>query len=105
MATKIEVLWKQALNTFCGRNNPNYNLCLKNFEKLKSLINDITAEDVYVDKKVLEHIHTQPAPMCAIDIFENEDITIAIFILKAGVTLPIHDHPEMHGLLKVNVTI
>ncbi|XP_058803646.1 2-aminoethanethiol dioxygenase [Phymastichus coffea] len=101
MATKIEVLWKQALKMFSGRNNPNYNLCLKNLEKLKSLINDITAEDVHVDKNVFEYIRIQSAPMCVIDVFENEDITIAIFILKTGVTLPMHDHPEMHGLLKV----
>ncbi|XP_015120150.1 2-aminoethanethiol dioxygenase isoform X2 [Diachasma alloeum] len=64
-------------------------------------MNEITAEDVKVDKKVLDYVENQCAPMCVIDIFENQDITIAIFLLKHGVTLPMHDHPGMHGLLKV----
>ncbi|XP_011505252.1 PREDICTED: 2-aminoethanethiol dioxygenase [Ceratosolen solmsi marchali] len=101
MASRIEVLWKLALKTFSGSKTSNYKICLKNFEKLKCLINEINAEDVYVDKKVLDYVNNQSAPMCAIDVFENQDITIAIFILKTGVTLPLHDHPEMHGLLKV----
>ena len=102
MAKKIEVLWRQALNTFSGRWSENYKMCLKKFEKLKSLMDDIKAEDVYVDKKVMDYVEAQSAPMCVMDVFENEDITIAVFMLKSGVTLPMHDHPEMHGLLKVS---
>lgn len=105
MATRIEVLWRQALKTFSGRRSASYKLCLKNFEKLRCLIDQITAEDVYVDRKILDFVRIQPAPMCVIDVFENQDITIAIFILKTGVTLPMHDHPEMHGLLKVNICL
>ncbi|OXU25330.1 hypothetical protein TSAR_000433 [Trichomalopsis sarcophagae] len=101
MGTRIEVLWKQALKTFSGRKSTGYKLCLKNFEKLRCLIDEITAEDVYIDKKVLDFVRIQPAPMCVIDVFENHDIAISVFILKTGVTLPMHDHPEMHGLLKV----
>lgn len=64
-------------------------------------MNKITAEDVKLDKSVLDYVSTQPAPMCVMDILENKDITIAIFILKHGVMMPMHDHPGMHGLLKV----
>ena len=105
MATKIETLWRQAVKTFAGRQSGSYKLCLKNFDKLRYLMNEITAEDIYIDKKVLEYVRVQPAPMCVIDVFENEDITIAVFILKTGVTLPMHDHPEMHGLLKVTIQL
>jgi cysteamine dioxygenase len=104
MASRIEALWKLSLKTFSGCKSSNYKMCLKNFEKLRCLINEVNAEDVYVDKQVLDYVHNQPAPMCAIDVFENQDFTIVIFILKPGVTLPLHDHPEMHGLLKVNIT-
>ncbi|XP_071528075.1 regucalcin-like isoform X2 [Panulirus ornatus] len=34
-------------------------------------------------------------------IYEDNDVTICIFILKRGVRLPLHDHPGMYGLLKV----
>ncbi|XP_015585473.1 2-aminoethanethiol dioxygenase [Cephus cinctus] len=101
MTSAMEVLWKQALKTFSGRNSANFKLCQKNFEKLRALINNISAEDVKLEKQVLDFVQMQSAPMCVIDIFENQDITIAVFILKHGVTMPMHDHPGMHGLLKV----
>lgn len=101
MASAIEVLAKQAMKTFGGRRSVGYRLCQKNFDKLYSLISKITAEDVKLDKTTLDYVNRQPAPMCVIDVFENSDITIAIFILKHGVRMPLHDHPGMHGLLKV----
>jgi len=101
MASAIEILAKQAMKTFGDRRNVGYKFCQKNFDKLWNLINRITAEDVKFDNNILECIHRQSAPMCVMDILENKDITIAIFILKHGVTMPMHDHPGMHGLLKV----
>ncbi|XP_012260295.2 2-aminoethanethiol dioxygenase [Athalia rosae] len=97
----MEMLWKQSLKTFAGRNNVSYRLCQKNFEMLRSLMNKITAADVRLDRDILEFVQVQSAPTCVVDIFENQDITIAMFILKQGVTMPMHDHPGMHGLLKV----
>lgn len=99
--TAIELLWKQALKTFADRSSANFQLCQKNFEKLRCLLNKLTADDVKIDNQTLKFIEIQQAPMCVIDVFENEDITIAMFILKSGVTLPMHNHPQMHGLLKV----
>lgn len=64
-------------------------------------MNRITAEDVHLSKHILDFVNLQPAPMCVIDIVENRDMTIAVFILKHGATLPMHDHPGMHGFLKV----
>ncbi|XP_034941035.1 2-aminoethanethiol dioxygenase [Chelonus insularis] len=101
MATPIELLWKQALKTFTGCENVGYKLCQKNFEKLHSMMNNIKADDVKVDNQVLDYVANTNAPMCVIDIFDNKDITIAVFLLKNGVTLPMHDHPGMYGLLKV----
>ncbi|XP_076231893.1 2-aminoethanethiol dioxygenase [Calliopsis andreniformis] len=101
MTSAIEILWKQALKTFDGQRNVGFKLCQKNFDKLWNLMNKITAEDVNLNKQVLDFIKIQPAPMCVIDIFENKDLTISIFILKHGVTMPMHDHPGMHGFLKV----
>ncbi|GAB1860264.1 2-aminoethanethiol dioxygenase [Camponotus japonicus] len=95
MASAIEVLAKQAMKTFGDR------FCQKSLDKLWNLMNKITAEDVKLDKNILDYVSRQPAPMCVMDIFENKDITIAIFILKHGITMPMHDHPGMHGLLKV----
>lgn len=38
-------------------------------------------------------------------IYEDLDVTICVFILKRGVRLPLHDHPGMCGLLKVGVGV
>ncbi|XP_066586784.1 2-aminoethanethiol dioxygenase isoform X2 [Prorops nasuta] len=97
----MEILWKQALKTFGGRRNSGYKFSQSNFEKLWSLMNKITAEDVKLDIHFLDYIKVQPSSMCVMDVFESEDLEISIFILKQGVTMPMHDHPGMHGLLKV----
>ncbi|XP_047352613.1 2-aminoethanethiol dioxygenase [Vespa velutina] len=101
MSSAIQILWKQALKTFGSRKNAGYKLYQQNFDNLWSLINKITAEDVKVDKQILDFVKVQSAPMCVIVVFENKDMTIAIFMLKHGVTMPMHDHPRMHGFLKV----
>ncbi|CAL7944341.1 unnamed protein product [Xylocopa violacea] len=101
MTTAIKTLWKQALNTFEERSNVGFKLCQKNFDKLRYLMNKITAEDVNLNKQILDFIEVQHAPMWVIDIFENKDFAISIFILKHGFTMPIHDHPGMYGFLKV----
>ncbi|XP_043793587.1 2-aminoethanethiol dioxygenase [Apis laboriosa] len=101
MTAAIKTLWKQALNTFEERSNVGFKLCQKNFDKLRYLMNKITAEDVNLNKQILDFIQVQHAPMWVIDIFENKDFAISIFILKHGFTMPIHDHPGMYGFLKV----
>lgn len=106
MASRIEALWIQALETFSGRSRVDYKLSQKNFNKLRCLMNEITADDVHVDKNILDHVKLQPTPpMYVIEIFENQDITIAVFLLKTGASLPMHDHPEMYGLLKVMIQL
>lgn len=40
-------------------------------------------------------------PMTYVRLCENEAVSVGIFILKHGFTLPTHDHPNMHGVLKV----
>ena len=101
MASAMEILWRQAMKTFAGRRSVGYQLCQKNFEKLQILINEIKASDVNINKYVLRFVEDQYEPMCVMEVFEDQDLTITIFMLKHGVTLPMHDHPGMHGLLKV----
>lgn len=41
------------------------------------------------------------APVTYIDVFENEDVSVGVFVLRNGATIPLHDHPYMYGVLKV----
>ena len=38
------------------------------------------------------------APVSYINIFECSYFTLGVFILKSGVSVPLHDHPGMYGL-------
>ncbi|XP_037094761.1 2-aminoethanethiol dioxygenase-like isoform X2 [Pollicipes pollicipes] len=74
--------------------------------KLNQLVSQLTAQDVGFDPRWVRD--TRPyrqdlgvAPMTYVRLFENDSVSIGIFILKNGFTLPTHDHPHMHGVLKV----
>jgi len=41
------------------------------------------------------------APVTYIKIHEDQDVSIGIFVVKGGQKIPLHNHPKMHGLLKV----
>jgi len=41
------------------------------------------------------------APVTYIKVLEDIDVSVGIFIVKAGSRLPLHNHPNMYGLLKV----
>jgi len=92
MSTLINRLVKQALTTFrC--NEPN----LAEIEKLMSLV---TAEDVFFDwKRVPELSVTHPGAYMGV--FDSDDATLGVFVIKENYTLPLHDHPSMHGFVKV----
>merc|ERR1712156_1088048 len=43
----------------------------------------------------------EKAPVTYIGVYENCDISVGIFIVAANTGLPLHNHPGMHGILKV----
>lgn len=110
MANKLENIVVQALRTF---KNPSRRVP----ENLVSALNDlkrsadvITIEDIPKLKFLLQksqinafnRITKQKTnPVDYLPIYEDEDVTIGVFVLKQGSRLPIHDHPSMHGILKI----
>ncbi|KAL7296094.1 hypothetical protein TKK_0010643 [Trichogramma kaykai] len=101
MASKMETLWRQAAKTFSTRWSHGWGFSAKNFEELQSAINEIRAEDVGIDDVKLLHVRLGIAPIFNMDIYHDPDFTLSVFLLKEGSTMPLHDHPQMHGLLKV----
>ncbi|KAJ8949347.1 hypothetical protein NQ314_008267 [Rhamnusium bicolor] len=100
MTSHINIVLKQAITTFTSKPEFFYS----NLHHLTSLLDKITAEDVnFHPQFTTERLWNKPgkAPVTCIDIYEDSNVTMGIFILKPGGQLPLHNHPEMHGLIKV----
>lgn len=98
-ASHIATVLKQALTTFTSRND----VFNQNLEALKLLVDKTIASDVNLNSQFLEEHwrKDRKAPVTYIDIYEDDIVTMGIFILKPGMKLPLHDHPQMYGLIKV----
>ncbi|CAH0597706.1 unnamed protein product [Chrysodeixis includens] len=97
----IVSVYRHALKTFDDNTKHNLNT---NLGKLKSMMDKLRSEDLGFDKTLGEHdIWNTPnkAPCTYIEVFQNSKINMSIFVLKPGFKMPLHDHPHMHGLLKV----
>ncbi|XP_071441479.1 2-aminoethanethiol dioxygenase [Hetaerina americana] len=106
MASVVEKLIIQAIQTFSRTKAPSTQSFQSNFSQLKLLAEKITAEDVNLHESLSKYnkkrsSNGQDAPVTYIEIFENEDVTVGIFVLKSDTRIPLHDHPHMHGILKV----
>ncbi|KAJ8941552.1 hypothetical protein NQ318_011509 [Aromia moschata] len=100
MTSQINTILKQAITTFTCKPD----LFYSNLGLLMSLLDKLTAEDVNFHPQFrTERLWTQPgkAPVTCIDIYEDHNVTMGISIIKPGGQLPLHNHPEMHGLIKV----
>lgn len=101
MANQISAVLTQALSTF---RNTSKEVIAQNIEVLKNLLDKTMASDVDLPAKFLTDSiwqKRQKAPVTYIDIYEDDLVSMGIFILKPGMKLPLHDHPAMYGLIKV----
>ena len=102
----IQAVVQSARHTFSRKfhnfvlNSEEFNASLS---ELKSLLDGLRGNDVGLDKsRMLKS--TPPnlaAPVTYIKIHEDQDVSIGIFVVKGGQKIPLHNHPKMHGLLKV----
>lgn len=81
---------------------------LDNLNKLKGLVHQVRKADVSLQPSLTSEAsnlvwtqQSKDAPVSYIEIFENEVFSLGIFVLKHGATIPLHDHPDMYGLIKV----
>lgn len=76
-----------------------------NFLGLKQMVDKLTVTDIQLDCSI---IYNQPAyrspPVCPpcryVHIYSNSNVSITVFILSESYTMPIHDHPQINGILK-----
>ncbi|KAF5276274.1 hypothetical protein FQA39_LY06623 [Lamprigera yunnana] len=76
----------------------------QNLEILRAVLDKTTADDVDLHPQFLTESlwnRSNKAPVTYVDIYEDRNLSMGIFILKPGMRLPLHNHPQMYGLLKV----
>ncbi|XP_060624918.2 2-aminoethanethiol dioxygenase [Anolis sagrei] len=100
-ACLIQRVARQARLTFCsgGGDGPRFG---ENMQRLQELLGEVRAEDLRLSPRGPSAVPgpVQP-PASYMHICETEGFSMGVFLLRAGARIPLHDHPGMHGLLKV----
>lgn len=100
VSNHITCVIRQAITTFTCKNE----LFCQHLETLRILADKTTSNDVNLHPQFMSESlwsRHNKAPVTYVDIYEDCNLTVGIFILKPGMKLPLHDHPHMYGLIKV----
>ena len=105
MTSPIQQIARLAYKTFLPRAGV-FAPIQENFNQLVKLTNQITAEDVNFNTNLVKNASPycpsyERAPVTYVGLWEDEVISMGIFVLRHGVALPLHDHPGMYGVCKV----
>lgn len=113
MASIVQRIARQALATY--RSPPRLGEAaattyLDEHNKLRSLMTEVRAADLKLVPRrpdsrspaALAPSYVRDAPpVTYMHICETERFSMGVFLLKSGASIPLHDHPGMHGMLKV----
>lgn len=101
MSSHINNLLRQAVTTFGSVKE----VIPQNVEALKYLLDRTSPSDIGFKDHVLLKPDiwrkTGKAPITYVDIYEDDILTIGVFVISPNMKLPLHNHPCMHGLIKV----
>ncbi|XP_027696547.1 2-aminoethanethiol dioxygenase [Vombatus ursinus] len=110
MATLIQRIARQARLTFRrgggGGGAPEAGFP-ENLQQLQQLLSQLRAEDLNISPRRAALPSPPPArpphlpPVTYMHICETAEFSLGVFLLKSGTSIPLHDHPGMHGVLKV----
>ena len=98
---------RAAIHTFTNKNNSFNNNISENVQYLRQLVSEVTASDIGLTPNIgfPRALYTPAskgiAPVTYIDIFENNYVSVGVFVIKEGASIPLHDHKGMFGILKV----
>lgn len=75
----------------------------RNLHVLKSLVDSLRYCDLRLNPELISKKYfnqTDKAPCTFVSLYEDERVTMSVFIMAENYTMPLHDHPQMHGVLK-----
>ncbi|XP_023274571.1 2-aminoethanethiol dioxygenase [Seriola lalandi dorsalis] len=104
----IQKIAKQAYITFKGLKssaNGDNTLTADQQSELISLVTAVRAADLKIaprkSKASSAAAGLQSPPVTYMHICETEVFSMGVFLLRTGASIPLHDHPNMNGMLKV----
>lgn len=103
-AARINQLVQMAKATFkLSTHEPGFT---EHMEKLKKFVSTITAEDFRITPSLAEkqwdYLHyVSNSPSACMEVYECPQFSLGIFLIKPNKSMPLHDHPGMHGVMKV----
>ncbi|XP_067858708.1 2-aminoethanethiol dioxygenase-like [Heptranchias perlo] len=105
MSSLIQMIARQARATFKAMPVADSGAFHDDLSKLRNLLEKIRADDLNLGTRRSDGPpplgpHQGP-PVTYMHICETECFSMGIFLLQSGACIPLHDHPGMHGLLKV----
>ena len=104
MCQCIEKVVQLAIATF-SKKTPK-EIAKKNLDLLIAQTNQLTNVDVGLehcsvfDSSPSRDREVNGAPVTYIPVMENQHISMGIFVIREGQSIPLHDHPNMHGIIK-----
>lgn len=105
MNSLVQRIARQALLTF--RNPPRRGeeaarAFQESLGQLKSLMSEVCAADLQlVPRRADGPARSYQPPVTYMHICETDHFSMGVFLLTSGSSIPLHDHPGMHGVLKV----
>ncbi|KAM4607250.1 2-aminoethanethiol (cysteamine) dioxygenase b [Polymixia lowei] len=109
MISIVQKIAHQALVTFRSASHvgETSKAFLDNQSKLKTMVTEVRAADLKLTPRKVDspaaapHPYHGAPPVTYMQICETDEFSMGVFLLKTGASIPLHDHPDMHGVLKV----
>ncbi|XP_061601752.1 2-aminoethanethiol dioxygenase-like [Cololabis saira] len=108
MSSLVQRIARQALATFRSPGDGSARSFLENHDKLRGLMTEVRSSDLNLaaDARPRGGSSTRGGgaprpPVSYMHICETDHFSMGVFLLQSGACIPLHDHPGMHGVLKV----
>ncbi|AWP17167.1 putative 2-aminoethanethiol dioxygenase [Scophthalmus maximus] len=95
----IQEIAEQAHVAFKGLASPANDAATRN--ELISLVTAVRAADLKIAPRKSKPSSGGAPPVTYMHICETEVFSMGVFLLRTGASIPLHDHPDMNGMIKV----
>ncbi|XP_068597408.1 2-aminoethanethiol (cysteamine) dioxygenase b [Brachionichthys hirsutus] len=107
MSSIVQRVARQALATYrssARSGEPAARSFQENHSELQGLLTEVRAADLKLVPRRADArlpVRRGDPPVTYMHICETDHFSMGVFLLKTGASIPLHDHPGMHGLLRV----